>query len=460
MSDKPIPFFDLTKVSGRQLDRCFNFDDDVLNHKPLHIFLICSLLTVCILIIKCKEQFSNPQFWAEDCLVFFSFAHALGWGAIIKPYAGYLHFLPVTGANIAVNFPLLYAPLIMLTLDVAFRAVAVGYLASQIRDLKILLPVMIAILFCSQTNEAIGNLNSVQWYCSYALLGALITLRAPKNSLVSVCTLAFLFFCAASTPLSITLIPLFALRIFIGSSSHFQHWHITKNLYGVSGRLTWPNIVSAVLIVAGLIQAYAMATSDLPVNFQAYDMGATEIVTRSFVRVAGPWATYDVASWKIWMSVVGTLVGLVFLFVFSGKYEQYVLFYLYTFLIVVFITMLAKFIQQPKPLAVDIGGDRYFWIQRSLLMGILLFSCIKLADRYLSPWSRTALLAKVLLLASTTMLLQYHSRFSFIKAPLINYDWPAQALSAKEKLLAGENASVKVPPGWKCVIRQPHHVHL
>jgi hypothetical protein len=50
-------------------------------------------LCLAIILYRKWDSFVNPQFWAEDGAIFFQGAHELGWSSILRPYAGYHHFL-------------------------------------------------------------------------------------------------------------------------------------------------------------------------------------------------------------------------------------------------------------------------------------------------------------------------------------------------------------------------------
>src|SRR6266700_4155620 len=73
--------------------------------------LLVAVAVVAILAARKHDSFSNPQLWAEDGAIFFVDADKLSWwGALMKPYEGYLHFLPRVIAGIGQYLPLVTVP--------------------------------------------------------------------------------------------------------------------------------------------------------------------------------------------------------------------------------------------------------------------------------------------------------------------------------------------------------------
>src|SRR5688500_19803875 len=63
-----------------------------------------------ILVWRRFDLVMNPQFWAEDSVIFFEQAYNAGWSVLWRPYAGYLHTIPRLVAGVAGQLDPLYAP--------------------------------------------------------------------------------------------------------------------------------------------------------------------------------------------------------------------------------------------------------------------------------------------------------------------------------------------------------------
>jgi hypothetical protein len=77
-------------------------------------FLIILFIFAVAVFYKSPDQFINPQFWAEDGVVFFMGSLQQGFQSILTPYAGYYHLIPRLVAYMATFFPIVAAPAIYL----------------------------------------------------------------------------------------------------------------------------------------------------------------------------------------------------------------------------------------------------------------------------------------------------------------------------------------------------------
>ena len=74
--------------------------------------LSCCLLVATLLFIKRPDTFLNPQFWAEDAVIFFKQAFEQGAWAFTNTYNGYYHTLPRLVALVGGCVPVLHRPAI------------------------------------------------------------------------------------------------------------------------------------------------------------------------------------------------------------------------------------------------------------------------------------------------------------------------------------------------------------
>jgi hypothetical protein len=65
----------------------------VQSYENISLFWVL-LLCLIILFYREPDGFLNPQFWAEDGVIFFTQNLTFGLSAFWKPYAGYLHLTP------------------------------------------------------------------------------------------------------------------------------------------------------------------------------------------------------------------------------------------------------------------------------------------------------------------------------------------------------------------------------
>ncbi|HLY97229.1 MAG TPA: hypothetical protein VKO66_08410, partial [Sideroxyarcus sp.] len=63
----------------------------------------------------------NPQFWAEDAVIYYLRAYELGWRALALPVAGYLGVMPQLVAVAVQALPLALAPLAMNLVAIALE---------------------------------------------------------------------------------------------------------------------------------------------------------------------------------------------------------------------------------------------------------------------------------------------------------------------------------------------------
>lgn len=88
-----------------------------------HQFLAVAVLILILMVLRKPDTLLNPQFWAEDGLVYFSQALATGPASVFMPYNACLWILPRLIALAVTLLPVLWAPfafnLIALIMDAA-----------------------------------------------------------------------------------------------------------------------------------------------------------------------------------------------------------------------------------------------------------------------------------------------------------------------------------------------------
>src|SRR5712692_9123288 len=88
---------------------------------------VTSLSVFCLLILRRPDAILNPQFWAEDGVVFFHDQLDIGFvQALFNAYAGYLHVIPRSIAGFASVFPVAAHPLIYNVCALAIAALSLS----------------------------------------------------------------------------------------------------------------------------------------------------------------------------------------------------------------------------------------------------------------------------------------------------------------------------------------------
>jgi hypothetical protein len=73
--------------------------------------IVIAVAVVALIAIRKSDSLLNPQFWAEDGALFFIEVERYGgWGLLLRPYEGYLHFLPRLIAAGGGALPLAFVP--------------------------------------------------------------------------------------------------------------------------------------------------------------------------------------------------------------------------------------------------------------------------------------------------------------------------------------------------------------
>ena len=140
------------------------------------------LLSVVLLLwVRKPDSFHNPQFWAEDGLIFFSQQVQLGARAHLEPYAGYLNAVPRLAAALAGLLPYRYAPAAYNAAALLVMLALVWKLYSPRLGLRWPLPFALAVALVPHPGgEVFVCLANVQWILALLLLAVLLQ-RSPET---------------------------------------------------------------------------------------------------------------------------------------------------------------------------------------------------------------------------------------------------------------------------------------
>jgi hypothetical protein len=245
-------------------------------------FLLAMLLAVCVLLAQTWDGLVVPQFWAEDCLVFFAGAHSDGLGALLQPYAGYWHLAPRLAALLADQVPVLHAPLVLAIMDLVLRVLALGVMAMLIPHRGLAFLLLASVLLVPQTGETLGNVTSAQWHLAFVLLGVLMMAEAPATTFGRYSLLLVIVVAALSTPLIVALAPLFLLKLYLMAYTDREQQGATGYVYGIL----------AVLLGVACLQVVTAALSYEYDVTAAQRLPALEILVRMLGRITDPWSAF------------------------------------------------------------------------------------------------------------------------------------------------------------------------
>jgi hypothetical protein len=182
---------------------------------PIYFGVVASVAV--LLVLRRVDGVTNPQFWAEDGLVYFQENLKLGcWRAL----HGFVQGFPYLGQRLVaclatplpiVDTPLFYNGVAYLVAAASIASFALPSFRRVIRSDALRVVFCIAVAALPQATELVGNVTNMGWYVAIWLL--LVPLMQFPRSFVALAGLSVAYLVAVfSTPLSILTAPLWALR--------------------------------------------------------------------------------------------------------------------------------------------------------------------------------------------------------------------------------------------------------
>ena len=217
--------------------------------------MAAGLLSILFLYCRTSGDFHNPQFWAEDGVVFWTQQAQLGWKAILSPYAGYSHFVPRAIAATASLFDPGYAPDLFFAGYVmsCFWAASTAA-ASVCNPLQGILMGAGLMLAPIGLGEIFGTITNAQWIMAPPLALLLLPARFSLNRLLYGAIVSI------TGPFSVFLAPIAAYRFF-------------------SSR----DIVCGSILLGAIIQIMFIAHAE-PIVHQNVDAGSPHLFSILFFR--------------------------------------------------------------------------------------------------------------------------------------------------------------------------------
>jgi hypothetical protein len=196
---------------GRLPDKSNDWSALLPKLHPLSLRLGIMIVGLLVIFLRTPSTFTNPQFWAEDGVVFFGGTYIDGWRSLMAPAAGYLCTWQRLVALAAIPFGPSLAPAIYNYFAVLFALIAVWMVTSPRLDMPLRPLLALAIVVVPRGFEILGTTTNIQWI---APIGAFATLfmRPSRSLLVSAGEAAYLAVTSVTGPFSIFFAPLFMIR--------------------------------------------------------------------------------------------------------------------------------------------------------------------------------------------------------------------------------------------------------
>ncbi len=142
-----------------------------------------AVVACAILVLRKPDALINPQFWAEDGLIFFAGAYHDGWASVGHTYNGYFHLIPRLVAYFSsLILPVVHAPMLYDFAACAMVVLTVGTLFSR----RLVLSwrertgmALATVLVSHASGEVFLNSTNLHWYAALVLL--LTVLKASPD---------------------------------------------------------------------------------------------------------------------------------------------------------------------------------------------------------------------------------------------------------------------------------------
>ena len=210
------------------------------------IFLVCL-----VLFFRKYDAFVNPQFWAEDGILFDNWLQ-FGAKSFFLQYAGYINLFPRLVAFLASFFPFSFTPAIYNYICLLVVLAICGWLFSSRLRLPYKPLFALAIVLVPHGGESFLNLPSIYWFMSLALVFLAIQ-EHPVGIWQILLDLFVLILVGLSGPCIVYGLPLFALRCI---AAHLSRLPLRRKIYDYL-------LLAGALVLLGA-QFYSLANSPNP----------------------------------------------------------------------------------------------------------------------------------------------------------------------------------------------------
>jgi hypothetical protein len=371
-----------------------------------------------LLVFRRPDLFLNPQFWAEDGVIFFKQMHAEGWRSFFIPYQGYYHLLPRLIAAFTANFDPAFAPAIYCAFSLPLNLAVAAAVFSPRLDLPNRPLFALAVVLVPHSGEIWLNVTNLQWLLAPGIL-LLLFARDPETPLQWAFDLATLALLALTGPFVVMWLPFFVWRIWRRRGSRASQW---------MGAIA---AFASVIQISAYLQFHNEAGAHGPLLLtQLARLSGLRLWSALLMPITWPSAVPTIIHFLIGLAGWGTAAFLVLrppekrdlrlILIFAGGIIMAAAFYKYRF--------------ELKQMSSIRAGDRYFYIPKLLIWWFFLFEVSSLVR-----WRRR--------LAITLLTVGLAAGATYYRAPRwIDYHWQNYVADIR----AGREVIVPInPPGWQ-----------
>ena len=384
------------------------------------------VLATIILAVRRTDAFVNPQFWAEDGVIFFLQQYENGWTAVVKPYAGYLHLIPRLVALFADSFfSYSSAPAVYNFSSLAITVFVVANVFSPRLPIghNALFAVSI-VLIPHLTNEVFMNITNIQWITSILLVVTLAK-ECPDRKYGNIkgqlaYDMAIIVLCGLTGPFIVFLLPLF-----------ISKWSRNINSYN-NAIMAFACIISFVQLslILSEIEILGAKGSHLVLDFNIYSsLVGHKIFGNLFL---GKNTAYVINPHLLAIMYFGLIL---ILFRYSPQ-KKFTNIFLYTHLIVLLATLF-EYRDRPQILIPAGSGVRYFFIPNIMIA----WSLITFLDQK-EKWKRLLTTTTLAFILVSSLSSGFHSKF-------VDFKWGEYSRS-----IGKEDVRIPINPrGWYVFVK-------
>jgi len=384
---------------------------------PIFGILLFSL----ILFLRRPDAFLNPQFWAEDGVIFFKECYYYSFSSAYTPYAGYLHFIPriialISNKLIGVRLsPFFYNTCAL----IIYIAVVINVYSRRVNlNNKILYILSLCLVPC-YGNEIFMNVTNIQWFTGILIIVILIK-REPSSQFGNIplqwaSDIMQLLLAGLTGPFIVILLPLYAIRLYI-----------QRNIHSL--------VVGVVAGITSIIQlGFLLATSNEASN---YGISVNYILKFFEFKVAYQyffgWLNYSDKCAYFYLIAYISLITYILKLIYSSKNRNSLIFISCHFLFIGATLIRMK----GDPVIFNIiGGNRYLYIPYVMLSWVLISE--------INKSNRIFIYLLLLLILSSSVSSEFTTKY-------IDYNWKAHA----EKI-GKENVEIPINPlGWSIILKK------
>ncbi|QWK79605.1 hypothetical protein [Ochrobactrum sp. BTU1] len=411
--------------------RKFSSIDIVL---PLGAFLVSFV----VFILRRPDIITNPNFWAEDGVVWYKQAYSNGPISLLWPQDGYYQTVSKLTGLISLFFPVAYAPLLFNIVSIAFRSILVSFILSSRMNYfswKGRILVCCFIVLMPGLSEVHANITNTHWYLSMWLV-CIIICNKPQTNIWFCHDIFVTCLAGLSGPFIIFIAPLVCMRAWFDADYR-------RYLFSGKG-LLFAGVFTTILLVqvVTILILGQSARVSAPLGF-SFDILTSILSARIFL---GAFLSEVQIHWLFDQHVLNTLISILgvlsLIYAFFKLTWQFKCVILFSFLMI-FTALMKPMINATEPQLQFLNnvGGRYFVITSIAWFTIL----ISVGSDLLSRLNNTTkIIATTVSMAAIVALIAPNFRMP----PLRDTMWSIQA-SEFAKLPAGTEYTFNInPEGW------------